>query len=430
MIKRQATETQLVFLFFLTLLLFFQFAPGAPLIPYADIMRLVVVFVLMLIALRAYFLRPKVPSFSLYQDLAVFFLISFFIWSLITSFASGEYFFDSARRAFLAIGTSVIILLSVFYICPRVSLVWRLAATFIIFSTLVSFLGLTMLFFGGEYVRSGYGTYFQTLSLSGIELTHEIHTAGTFSRISSTTRNPNALGFLSGLTCVIVFSMLVSKKIKLSLFLLVFFVNFSALLYTLSRGAIISFALSVFIVLFFYNKRKVFVYLVGFFVSLIVLMPVYIEPVKSLVESRIEQGLHGRQEIWSNALQTFSNHPLMGVGFGLEQELVHNPSGIKWTMHNGYLVVLVETGILGFLLMVCFLFVLTLSLISGIRLSSDQETRSALILIFSIAVFILTRSMVETAIFRFTNYNVIFMMVSSLGMVLSANRYRNNKVIL
>src|SRR5699024_4102093 len=79
------------------------------------------------------------------------------------------------------------------------------------------------------------------------------------------------------------------------------------------------------------------------------------ESVLNVGSARIEVGLHGRQVIWRNAIEVYSSVPFRGVGFGLENERIHALSGIRWTMHNGYLTVLTETGIIGFALVCLFI---------------------------------------------------------------------------
>lgn len=416
-------ESYITFLVFSTLIMSLQYAPGSLLVPFPAIIQFIFVCILGVIACGVGITHPRIFRLSVWQVVAGSFLFLFFVWSIITSVGAGKYVDDSARRAFLALGTSFLIFSSILVIQPSMKLTWRLASVFINISSFISLLGLSISFFGGSYIDLGDGTHLQTLSFFDFYLAQTVHMAGGFPRISSITVNPNTLGFFSGLACLISMVLYFSNRCSLGRFFILFPINFFALLHCLSRGSILAFTLSACFALFLYNKKKFFLVFLGGVVILVTLSPLYIDTVLELIEARAGQGLQGRGLIWLNALDVFTQHPIMGVGFGLEKELIHEPAGITWTMHNGYLVVLSETGLVGFFLMLSFLLVLLVSVLSGVASSKDKEKRAVLTLIFSVILFVLSRSMVETSIFRFTSVNVIFIVFSTLGVLFSGDNY-------
>ena len=62
-----------------------------------------------------------------------------------------------------------------------------------------------------------------------------------------------------------------------------------------------------------------------------------------------------RHIIWSTGLQVFREHPVIGVGAAGFRHAVEEHLHRRWAPHNAYLSVLVDTGIIGFLLFLsCF----------------------------------------------------------------------------
>lgn len=415
--SRATFESYVVLCFLIVLALSVQSSPGEELIPSPDLVRLVLV--LGLVAMALVLSGGRLPRPSMLPLLAVLLLGGFFVWSLVTAYSGGEYMGDSVRRAFLGVGVSWLILLSVLIMNPSTGLAWRLAGVFIVVSTAISVLGLVISGFGGGYVPSGHGTYFQTLAIGGGQLVQEVHMAGGFPRISSVTGNPNTLGFFSGLACLFIAIGVFLGRGRLLSASVPFAINFAALFHSFSRGSMLALFLALVLVAWISNPRKALLYSVVFGLCLLVLSPLYVGSLSSMVEARADSGMQGRDQIWINALEKVKDRPVMGVGFGLETERIHEPAGIKWTMHNAYLVVLSETGVVGLGLLFAFLLMVLSILLLSIFRSREERIRSVLMLTLGVALFVLIRSAVETSVFRFTNVNLIFMIFVSLGLVLS-----------
>lgn len=95
----------------------------------------------------------------------------------------------------------------------------------------------------------------------------------------------------------------------------------------------------------------------------------------------------GRVEIWQGALEIFSTHPITGVGFGVGRydvgEYLHRYS---YMIHNDYLSVLLETGLLGFILFILWHGQWLTSLLSIYRKSEHQFDQTMALAIFAMLI--------------------------------------------
>jgi O-antigen ligase/polysaccharide polymerase Wzy-like membrane protein len=101
--------------------------------------------------------------------------------------------------------------------------------------------------------------------------------------------------------------------------------------------------------------------------------------------SEVEGGtLHGRIEIWKAGANAFSRKPLMGYGTGFFKEAV-TPWVGRRVAHNSYLSVLVEQGLVGFLLYAMMLVAAFFAVLNLPRM----ERRFALVLMATLAITLL-----------------------------------------
>ncbi len=61
----------------------------------------------------------------------------------------------------------------------------------------------------------------------------------------------------------------------------------------------------------------------------------------------IDSGLSGRVDLWRAGIDIFLEHPLLGIGFRLQNEALPIKFQAAGAVHNGFLGVLVEVGLLG-----------------------------------------------------------------------------------
>jgi O-antigen ligase len=67
----------------------------------------------------------------------------------------------------------------------------------------------------------------------------------------------------------------------------------------------------------------------------------------------VGSGFAGRTAIWGAMLDVFKEHPFLGVGFRLADQFLPEQALLAGSVHNGYLSLLVEVGILGTLPLLC-----------------------------------------------------------------------------
>lgn len=143
-------------------------------------------------------------------------------------------------------------------------------------------------------------------------------------------------------------------------------------LLTFSRGGIVALVLIVILYMILAGLSKKIKMIIATPLCLIVLYAAgsfsQID-VNEIITSRITDfstdGGSGRFELWDQALYYFTSHPLFGIGafnFSDYYEFDHN---IKLYVHNTYLEVLVESGIIGFIFYLSFLLMLIISLVKA-----------------------------------------------------------------
>ena len=200
--------------------------------------------------------------------------------------------------------------------------------------------------------KTNYTSSFQTVKNSG----------EVFFRITGTTGSPNVTGsYLASLLpipLVAFFSQ--EKRYSLWLPFSAFALGLIALFLTQTRGAWVSFGVGMFLFLFLSGrKRGAWKFALG---STIVI-GIFVIVFKDVIIERFSQGtdtLVYRMHLIRSAFQMIQAHPLFGVGtnayalvmkdyvpFFLTQE--------RWIVHNRYLLVWAETGIIGIVFFLLFL---------------------------------------------------------------------------
>ena len=136
------------------------------------------------------------------------------------------------------------------------------------------------------------------------------------------------------------------KKYKLLCYALVALTIFD-LAYTFSRGGYLALLLGV-LVLGLLKDRKLLVVLGVFLITWQTVVPKAVMERVNMTETangQLEASAQERVELWNDAEQSFKRDPLLGMGFASFQEGQHVDS-LRDT-HNWYVKVLVETGIMG-----------------------------------------------------------------------------------
>ena len=103
---------------------------------------------------------------------------------------------------------------------------------------------------------------------------------------------------------------------------------------------------------------------------------------------------NNRSTIWVNYLDLYKKKPVFGfsINTALPYATEHDPNGYlaqtQYVTHNGYLSLLVETGILGFLFMAAFLIVMLIRNVKRIRTKEKISPDYVLALCLVVAVLI------------------------------------------
>lgn len=206
--------------------------------------------------------------------------------------------------------------------------------------------------------------------------------------------------------------------------LLLFYLGIG-MLFTGSRGALISFVIGFGILLFCEmrkreSKKAVFVLLIVAIIAAIA--AIYFIP-QELLESRFssdnlfgvneyEQGSHNRYTIWMNALKLFKDSPIIGYGCGNFFSAIATVYK-ECASHNMYILILIEEGILGLLIMVYGLVKMSVYLYK-------KQLYTLFAMFMSVCVMAVTLDSITT------KYFWLVLAISNIAILKSNNRVREN----
>ena len=166
------------------------------------------------------------------------------------------------------------------------------------------------------------------------------------------------------------------KKIKLFGYLLVG-ITLLALMYTFSRGAYLAVLFSV-LILGILKDRKLLLVLGVFLLVWQSLVPAAVRERVNMTKSssgQLEASAQERVDLWENAEKSILSSPIVGTGYATFQMGEH-VDNLKDT-HNWYVKVLVESGIIGLLLVIVLLQQMLASAYRLFRRASDPLYKGA-----------------------------------------------------
>jgi O-antigen ligase len=125
----------------------------------------------------------------------------------------------------------------------------------------------------------------------------------------------------------------------------------------------------------------------------------------------------GRIYIWKRSLESFKEHPLLGIGAGnfpvaLEQEIVMAKAGSS--AHNLYLNFLVENGLFAFILIIFMVWEILSIIFSVLKLNLPQKTRILITELFIYLVWAFGYSLFDIALL---DERVFLIFLTILGMI-------------
>lgn len=211
-------------------------------------------------------------------------------------------------------------------------------------------------FFGERFYNA------QTPGIANVSISGEL-----FLRPYGTFSHPNVLAaFLVLYMSVIMFFLLRKAKGFLKVFLIATIIlGTTSLLFTFSRTGILSWVLVLFLSFAnaFLKKYKNFTRNFSLFVLLFIsLLMIFYFPLSQRIFNfnLTDQSITQREALINESFKMISNYPLLGVGVNNFLNNLHNNSlpYLLQPVHNIYLLVFAETGILGFLFLIFFIFIL------------------------------------------------------------------------
>lgn len=194
---------------------------------------------------------------------------------------------------------------------------------------------------------------------------------------------------------------------------------------TLSRGGLLALALGLLIYFLFMKLSAKFGAIMistitGFFAYFTILKLTNINILSTLFlrfDLLLSDGGSGRVSIWENGWKLFVENPLTGIG--IYNFLGYNTSifGDKHYMHNTYLEVLTESGIIGFVLFFVFWFLLFKKIIFNVR--KDKTKHFLLPSLISISVLLMSLSLIAN-VFLFLYFTVFWRYLSNRDIISSS----------
>ena len=235
-----------------------------------------------------------------------------------------------------------------------------------------------------------------------------VHVDGQLPRISSLIENPNGLAATLAVSMLSGIYLFKERLFSRVFIFSVFCILIIGFVFTFSRGSFLALVLPVALMV----GRKNIIRLSLIFVPLLAVSSVlifallgdFLDP----IVYRFSKGLHGRDEMWGIAFEALRASPFLGVGYGVSQEVLLDPVGISLSMHSSYITLLAEVGLIGVPLFSVFLIV-TIAKIVSLR-----EVDSSKIYIGGIVLFFMVASLVETMIFRYQNYGILWFGLAGL----------------
>ncbi|MCA0447083.1 MAG: O-antigen ligase family protein [Bacteroidetes bacterium] len=238
--------------------------------------------------------------------------------------------------------------------------------------------------------------------------------------ISSVFGSPNIFGGICSLHLIIIYFSYKHNIFKLNYAIIFFILSFIGLLLSESRGAIAGLISFVGILIFFNYNRYLLYYIFISFILFIFLINININ------------SSSGRIFAWAASYEIFNNYPLMGIGInqfsnhfleGLSSlfsnsSLFFTKATLLRKPHNEVVLILVETGIFGFIIFCLFLFFTIKSYFPFFRNSPSFFKVSTLAILFSFII----HSFVDNP-FGVFQYKIIFL--TFVGILFNYQFYLN-----
>jgi len=226
-------------------------------------------------------------------------------------------------------------------------------------------------------------------------------------RFSGFTSNPNSFALFAGLSAIALCATL-KRQLGLRGFLEIatFVVILIILVLSASRAAVAMALAGIVVVILLRTDRRGLTRLcvVGVMaLACLLYLALFIRGEVSTQTSAEVFELRERADIWRLALSAISHVWLTGVGFGLTQEAVFAPLGTQSSAHSVPLSMLLETGLVGLLLLLVTWFLPVFSLTKANR---QLDRTSIAIVALLIALFV--HQVIDSSVFRYHWAHFVF----------------------
>ncbi len=259
-------------------------------------------------------------------------------------------------------------------------------------------------------------------------------------RVVSTLENPNVLAeyLIMILPCAVA-GFLISEKVYTKLcYLFAAGILGACLIFTWSRGAWLGLLIAMMIFLLMYSKK---VLVIGLFGILAIPFLPFVLP-QSILNRFLSIGNLGdtstsyRVHIWEGTLNMLGDHFLggIGVGTGVFGEVYprYALSGIESAphAHNLYLQILVETGIVGFLLFFIFLFTFVKRNFTFFAKPLPTASRIMAAALFSGILAVLAQGMTDYIWYNYRVFLVFWLQIGLCAAIMRTTEADNRRILL
>lgn len=394
----------------------FHLVPEQPIIPFPFVIALIIQALCSILVL---------PFFRLHINTQALVIISLWMlfmgWAFLTSTWGKDHETSIASSIVTLVPSALTILLVMSDQTPKETF-WTVAKGIAIVSTGLVILGIALLIWG-QNTLYGIG-FMQTMHVGPITVSQIIMGVPPFVRISSLTTNPNGLAALLMISLILVLALRFAKKISIPIFIIYVISHIAGLILTSSRTCTGLAITGITIMIFVTTKGKVSKILryasMAFLISILLIVFLWLQG-QHLPTNRFSIELAGRNILWSICWNSFLERPFTGVGFGLVEKCVIIPVGYNLTVHNVYLLLLTDVGLLGCVLASSFLlYGLLLSLLHAhIHYMSQDEAYILYLCITVILLLYIIHGSFENVLFR-SGFHMVF---CSYLIGLSANKF-------
>lgn len=345
-IKKKDNSLVILLFIFSSLLLSLNINPEKQLI--SSVIILLVQATIFLIILP--FIKVQISEKNM---LLLFLWFSLFIFSLLSSQWSTMPF-EVFQRTLLAFVPTLFLLLLIYSDSKPLKTFLKVSIGLMVTGFTLSLIGIFIYLFGE--VNFYDNNYIQTLNIGPINLSQIVISTNTNYRISSLTGNPNNLGMLLIFTISSTIILLKTNYFKKSLTgTIILLIQIVALILTFSRASIISFILFLLILILLTSitfkqlfNRSVIILII---LSISYLVFILVQNLGYFTRSSY---LAGREVAWQLTLDSLSENPYLGVGFGVANENILQFAGVDISTHNTHLSLLSEIGLIGYVLFLAF----------------------------------------------------------------------------